>query len=134
MEEKTYSFYGFLIGSFVLICMSYYHTQDLNYLWLLVGEGFTVLVWEVSNEYSRKEAELTAVLVSRLGTDEIDLRILNVLPLVLQYHILKEGILILTRDEMERVEFETSVMIRFFELKPYLDEYWGMFSLRIRGA
>lgn len=56
MEEKTYSFYGFLAGSFVLICMSYYYTQDLNYIWLLLGDGLTVLVWEVSNEYSKKEA------------------------------------------------------------------------------
>ncbi len=85
-------------------------------------------------EYIKKEAELTAFLVSLLGTDEIDLRILNVLPLVLQYRILKEGILVLSQDEAERVEFETSVMIRFFELKPYLDEYRLMLLQRIRGA
>ena len=84
-------------------------------------------------EYVRKEAELTALLISRLGTDGIDLRILNVLPLVLQYGILKEGILILSRDEAERVEFETSVMIRFFELKPYLEEYRMMLSEKIKG-
>ncbi len=87
-----------------------------------------------TREYLKKEADLTAFLISRLGTHKIDLRILNVLPLVLQYNILKEGILILSRDEIERVEFETSVMIRFFELKPYLDEYRQMLSERIRGA
>jgi predicted nucleotidyltransferase len=85
-------------------------------------------------EYIKKEAELTAFLISLLETDEIDLRILNVLPLVLQYRILKEGILVLSQDETERVEFETSVMMRFFELKPYLDEYRLMLLQRIRGA
>jgi predicted nucleotidyltransferase len=85
-------------------------------------------------EYIKKEAELTAFLVSVLETDEIDLRILNVLPLVLQYRILKEGVLVLSQDETERVEFETRVMIRFFEIKPYLDEYRLMLSQRIRGA
>jgi predicted nucleotidyltransferase len=85
-------------------------------------------------EYIKKEAELTAFLISLLETDEIDLRILNVLPLVLQYRILKEGILVLSRDETERVEFETSVIMRFFELKPYLDEYRLMLLQRIRGA
>ena len=85
-------------------------------------------------EYVRKEAELTAFLISQLDTDEIDLRILNVLPLVFQYSILKEGILVLSRDETERADFETRVMIRFFELKPYLDEYRLMLSQRIRGA
>ena len=34
--------------------MSMYHTQDLNYIWLLVGDGVTILVWEVADEYSRK--------------------------------------------------------------------------------
>jgi predicted nucleotidyltransferase len=85
-------------------------------------------------EYIKKEVELTGFLISLLETDEIDLRILNALPLVLQYRILKEGILVLSQDETERVEFETSVMIRFFELKPYLDEYRLMLSQRIRGA
>ena len=87
-----------------------------------------------TEEYIKKETELTVLLISRLSTDEIDLRVLNVLPLVLQYNILKEGILILSRDEMERVEFETSVMLRFFELKPYLDEYRMMLSERIKDA
>ncbi len=87
-----------------------------------------------TKEYFKKEAELTAFLISRLGTHKIDLAILNVLPLVLQYNILKDGMLILSRDETERVEFETSVMMRFFELKPYLDEYRRMLSERIRGA
>ena len=85
-------------------------------------------------EYVKKEAELTAFLISQLNTDEIDLRILNVLPLVFQYGILKEGILVLSRDEIQRTDFETSVMIRFFELKPYLDEYQLMLSQRIRGV
>ena len=86
------------------------------------------------NEYVKKEAELTASLISLLETDQIDLRILNVLPLVFQYNILKEGILVLSRDEIQRTEFETDVMMRFFELKPYLDEYRLMLSQRIRGT
>lgn len=85
-------------------------------------------------DYIEKETELTTFLISQLNTDEIDLRILNVLPLLLQYSILKEGILVLSRDEIQRVDFETSVMIRFFELKPYFDEYRLMLSQRIKGA
>jgi predicted nucleotidyltransferase len=85
-------------------------------------------------DYIKREAELTALLIRQLAADEIDLRILNALPLVLQYTILKEGTLILSRDEIQRTEFETSVMIRFFELKPYLDEYRLMLSQRIRGV
>ena len=79
----------------------------------------------------KKEEELTAILATKLHTDKIDLRILNVSPFLLQYNILKEGVLIFSRDEAERVDFETRVMERFFELKPYIDEYNRMLSLRI---
>ena len=85
-------------------------------------------------KHIRKQEELTALLASKLHTDEIDLRILNGLPLVLKYSILKDGKLLFTRDELQRVDFETSVMIRFLELKPYLDEYRQMLSQRIRGV
>jgi lysylphosphatidylglycerol synthetase-like protein (DUF2156 family) len=54
MDEKTHYFYGFLIGSFVLLLMSMYNTQNLNYIWLLAGDVVTILVWAVSNEYRRK--------------------------------------------------------------------------------
>jgi len=46
----------------------------------------------------------------------------------------KEGVPILIKDESERVDFETMVMNRFFELKPYLDEYNRMLSLRIKSG
>jgi uncharacterized protein len=84
--------------------------------------------------YVQKEAELTSLLISTFRTDKIDLRILNTLPLVLQYQVLREGLIVFSRDEAERVEFETRVMIRFFALKPYLDEYRLMLSQRIRGG
>ena len=37
-------------------------------------------------------------------------------------------------DERARVDFETDVMNRFFELKSYLDEYQQLFRLRIMGG
>ena len=103
----------------------------------LIGGDIDISVYiKPSNmeNYLKMESKLTALLVSRLQTDKIDLRILNVLPLVHQYAILKDGILVFSRDEEQRVDFETDVMIRFFELKPYLDEYRLMVSQRIRGA
>jgi predicted nucleotidyltransferase len=86
------------------------------------------------DEYVKKEEQLTAFLVSHLHNDRIDLRIINALPLLLNYSILRDGILIFSRDELERVDFETTSMIRFFELKPYLDEYNRILSQRIGGS
>jgi hypothetical protein len=84
--------------------------------------------------YVRKEEELTSALIAKLHNDKIDLRILNTLPFLLQYNIVKEGIPIFVRDESERVDFEIRVMNRFFELKPYLDEYKRMLSLRVEAG
>jgi predicted nucleotidyltransferase len=84
--------------------------------------------------YIRKEEEISGDLVTKLHKDKIDLRILNVLPFLLQYNIVKEGILIFVRDESERVDFEIRVMNRFFELKPYLEEYKRMLSSRIEAG
>jgi predicted nucleotidyltransferase len=85
-------------------------------------------------EYVKKEEQLTAFLVSHLHNDRIDLRIINALPLLLNYSILRDGILIFSRDELERVDFDTTSMIKFFELKPYLDEYNRILSQRIGGS
>jgi hypothetical protein len=85
-------------------------------------------------KYIKKEEELTNLLITQLHNDKIDLRILNSSPLLLQYKVIKEGILLFVRDEPERVDFETRVMSRFFELKPYLDEYQQMLSLRVKAG
>ena len=85
-------------------------------------------------EYLKKEKRILSVLIDKIHTDRIDFRILNVLPLLLQYHVLKEGIPILIKDEQGKIDFETRVMNRFFELKPYLDEYREMLFLRIKAG
>ncbi len=85
-------------------------------------------------EYLEKEKRILSALIDKIHTDRIDLRILNVLPLLLQYRVLKEGIPIFIKEEHERIDFETRVMNRFFELKPYLDEYREILFLRIRSG
>lgn len=85
-------------------------------------------------QYVRREKELTALFVSHFHTDQVDLRILNAMPLLLKYRILKVGILIHSRNELRRSEFETKVMLKFFDFKPYLDEYTELLLLRIKGT
>lgn len=84
--------------------------------------------------FIEKDKKLTSILITELHTDKIDLRILNVSPFLLQYKIIKEGIPIVIRDELGRVDFEIRVMNRFFELKPHLDEYQQALSLRIKAG
>ena len=86
------------------------------------------------NDFLRAEEKLTMALIMRLHNDRVDLRVLNELPFLMQYAVLRDGILIFSRNELERVDFETQVMIRFFDLKPYLDEYRRTLSSKIRGS
>ncbi len=83
-------------------------------------------------ECLKREKEILSILIDRIHTDRIDLKILNTSTLIFQYYVLKEGILILVMDPQKRVDFETNVMERFFELKPYLDEYREMLLRRIK--
>jgi predicted nucleotidyltransferase len=112
-----------------------YHYGSLVFDSTHVGSDIGVAVYLKPLDikgYIKKEGELLGTLITKFHNDKIDLRILNTSPLLLQYNVIKQGIPIVIRDEVERVDFETQVMNRFFELKPYLDEYERMLSLRIK--
>lgn len=84
--------------------------------------------------YLERERRILSNLIDHIHSDRIDLRILNVMPLVFRYRVLKEGVPILVKDEQARVDFDTLVMNRFFDLKPYLEEYQEMLCVRIRAG
>ena len=124
LEKDEEILFAYLYGS-----SAYDHNQP--------GADVDVAIYlRTSNKkvYMEKEDELTTALAIHLQNDRIDLRILNTLPLLLQYNVLKEGKPIFIRDESARVEFETKTMCRFFELKPYLDEYREILSLRVKSG
>ncbi len=121
LEPDTNILFAYLYGSFV---------TDPELLGSDIDVGVYLKPGDL-NAYVKKEDQLTAFLVSHLHNDRIDLRIINTLPLLLKYSILRDGILIFSRDERERVDFETTSMIRFFELKPHFDEYKRILSRTI---
>lgn len=124
IEKDSEVLFAYLFGS------SVYHDE-------VFGNDIDVAVYLKTLDmmgYLEKEEELTAALVTSFHNDRIDLRILNVSPFLLQYNVIKEGLPIFVRDERQRVGFEITVMNRFFELKPYLDEYRQMLSSRITSG
>jgi predicted nucleotidyltransferase len=64
-----------------------------------------------------------------------DVRIINDAPLVLQGKVVCEGILVFSRDERERVAFETTTRLRYFDYQPIHQELQDAFfaGLRERG-
>ena len=124
IEKDSEVLFAYLFGS------SVYHDE-------VFGNDIDVAVYLKTLDmmgYLEKEEELTGALVTSFHNDRIDLRILNVSPFLLQYNVIKEGLPIFVRDERQRVGFEITVMNRFFELKPYLDEYREMLSSRITSG
>jgi len=104
MKKDKEVLFAYLYGSYV---------QDFVHLRSDIDLG-VYLKPSNMNGYIKKEKELTIELVTKIHMDRIDLRILNVLPLLLQYNILKDGIPIFVRDDKERIDFETRVMKQIF--------------------
>jgi predicted nucleotidyltransferase len=82
----------------------------------------------------QKEEELAKELVISLGTDKIDLVILNVAGVELEHKVITTGTLLFSRDEAERIEYEEGVLLRYLDIKPYLDEYDSLLFERIKAG
>lgn len=83
--------------------------------------------------YHKKEALLLGDLCSELKGYNVDLILLNVVPLILKFRVISEGIVVYSADEQARVDFETSVLYRYFDLKPLLDEYYQLLMEEIKA-
>lgn len=64
----------------------------------------------------------------------IDARLLNVMPLLLKYEVISRGEVIFSRDEKARVNFETEILCRYFEMKPFFDEEHRLTMERIKAG
>lgn len=84
--------------------------------------------------YLEGDEELLNKRISSLKTDRVDLKILNVLPLLLQFRIVSDGESIFVRDQQAKVDFETSVLYRYFEIKPFFDEYNHLIKEMVKGG
>lgn len=80
---------------------------------------------------STKKKELLDVRLALIGeatealkTDEIDLQVLNEIPVQAQYAILKNTKVLYCRNEFKRVEFEGDVVSRYLDFKPFLEEQY----------
>lgn len=54
---------------------------------------------------------------------EVDIRILNCRDLIFLHQVLKDGELLFSRDEEERIKFETRVYDKYLDFRYYIDQY-----------
>jgi predicted nucleotidyltransferase len=53
----------------------------------------------------------------------VDIRVLNGSTLIFRNQVLKFGKLLLSKNEKERIEFETSSLAQYYDFKPHLELY-----------
>ena len=75
-------------------------------------------------KYLELELSLSLEIDASVGTAiASEVRIINKLPLVILGKIITEGVLIYSRDEVVRVDFETSVRSAYFDFLPVIQNY-----------
>ena len=68
---------------------------------------------------------------SMLKTDKVDVVVMNNAPLLLNYNIISEGRILDSKDELERVMFETYILSRYLDRKYYDERHVKMGIKRI---
>jgi predicted nucleotidyltransferase len=64
---------------------------------------------------------LAEALTRSLGTDAIDLVLLNAAPPPIRYRVIRDGLLLVCRDQSIRERFESDTVRRYLDFKPLRD-------------
>lgn len=66
--------------------------------------------------------------LSKLLREKVEVQDLSASSLEFSHRVLSEGKLIFCRDHAKRIDFETMVVRKYFDLKPYFEEYYHYLS------
>lgn len=83
--------------------------SDVDVAVLLTGDG----------ELLHVRLALMADIVEALGSDRVDVVVLNEAPVPLAYRIIREGKLILSRDEGLRIRHRVRTVDRYLDMEPF---------------
>ncbi len=78
------------------------------------------------------EMSLECELIDKLGISNPDVRIVNDTPIIFRGRVVTEGILLYSRDEDKRVDFEVATRMRYFDFKPVYDRMMDEFMKRLK--
>lgn len=94
--------------------------------------GLVLSVDVSASEYLDVELSIEAELGRRLPLRELDVRVINNAPLRFKAQVVQTGKLLFSRDESQRVEFETSVRDQYFDFQPKIEEARDAFFHKIK--
>jgi len=113
---------AYLYGSMIKGQKGYGRDVDVA---LLLDRGF--------DEPPMYSVHVAGLIEEELGVyDVVDVRVLNYQSLGFQFRVIKEGLIILCRDDKERVRYESGVVSSYLDVKPFLDQYDAFRIRRLR--
>jgi uncharacterized protein len=120
--EKTPVLFAYLYGSYA---------KGLSHPFSDLDVGVYV---ESLDKRSCLDLELSLALVidEKLNhTVQSEVRVINHLPLTVKGRILADGELIYSRDELDRIDFETRVRKAYFDFLPVIQQYQNAYRERV---
>lgn len=99
------------------------------------GKGTPLSDWDFAVKYNKEmtwkeQLNIRSTIADCLETDAVDLVDWDQAPLSLRYAIVQDGVLLLSRDESLRVDFETDTRSRYWDFEGYRREYQEAFFQR----
>jgi|YNPNPStandDraft_1061719.scaffolds.fasta_scaffold96600_1 predicted nucleotidyltransferase len=76
--------------------------------------------------------DVALAIEERCNLQEVDVRVINDAPLLLQGQVVTEGILLYARDEATRICFEVDTRMRYFDYLPVYERYMAEFLDNVR--
>ncbi len=83
--------------------------------------------------FLRKDRDLSANISDRIAGRSIDLHLLNTMPMVLKFEVVRKGLPIFVRDKSAKTAFEIDVLTKYFDMKPFLSLYYSLLQERLGG-
>lgn len=78
------------------------------------------------------ELALEAEIAERCGLSRVDVRVINDAPLVLRGQVVTDGILLFSRDDEARIDFETRTRAQYFDFLPAAESAREVFFANVR--
>jgi len=88
--------------------------QDIDVAVYLEGLPESVLEYELHIETE---------LIRAIGRYVIDVRVLNTAPLSFKYNVIKDGVILLVRDDDKRADFQEETITAYIDFLPYRNIY-----------
>ena len=88
--------------------------RDIDIAVFLSSMPVSVLDYELDMEFALMEVAKGC---------PVDFRVLNGAPLSFQYNVIKNGLILLVRDDDERSEFQERTLRGYFDFEPYRRNY-----------